>query len=368
MPAVLMKTPSPWPASTTLVSPVTSRTPAAARPRRDRLAPRGRPRPVSMPSSRMKPPERSGRAPLMARSLTVPLTARSPMLPPGKNSGRTTKESVEKASRTPPSGEHRGVAELGASTSPPKAGSEEVLDQLGGHGPAAAVAHDDRRLVAQRSRAGPAGEVDGLESGGRGAQAQRGSPPGRGVLRAAGRGSRRRRRPRWRPSSRRAGCAACTRVPNASHSCGLIRPCSTSPLRQTRRLLGVDVGDVEAVLGVVVAVAARTAASRCRGIIADAAPGAVGDLEDVLEHRHRRRVALGRARRGGRRSRPRGRPRSSWQHGAPDALEDVQRLEAGDDDRHPVALGQRRVLARAHDAADVPGGQERLHPAGRATP
>ncbi len=41
----------------------------------------------------------SGVAPLMARSLTVPLTARSPMLPPGKNSGRTTKESVENASR-----------------------------------------------------------------------------------------------------------------------------------------------------------------------------------------------------------------------------------------------------------------------------
>src|SRR5208283_6006200 len=37
----------------------------------------------------------------MARSLTVPLTARSPMSPPGKISGRTTKESVVKASRDP---------------------------------------------------------------------------------------------------------------------------------------------------------------------------------------------------------------------------------------------------------------------------
>src|SRR4051794_1719628 len=43
-----------------------------------------------------------GHAPDIARSLTVPLTARSPMLPPGKNSGRTTKESVEKATRVPP--------------------------------------------------------------------------------------------------------------------------------------------------------------------------------------------------------------------------------------------------------------------------
>ena len=43
------------------------------------------------PSSRMKPADRySGVAPDTARSLTVPLTARSPMSPPGKNSGETT--------------------------------------------------------------------------------------------------------------------------------------------------------------------------------------------------------------------------------------------------------------------------------------
>ena len=35
------------------------------------------------------------------------------MLPPGKNSGRTTNESVENASRCSPTGEHGGVAELG---------------------------------------------------------------------------------------------------------------------------------------------------------------------------------------------------------------------------------------------------------------
>ena len=52
------------------------------------------------PSSRMKPADRySGRAPHTARSLTVPLTARSPMSPPGKNSGDTTYESVVNASR-----------------------------------------------------------------------------------------------------------------------------------------------------------------------------------------------------------------------------------------------------------------------------
>jgi len=37
----------------------------------------------------------------MARSLTVPFTARSPIDPPGKKSGFTTYESVENASRVP---------------------------------------------------------------------------------------------------------------------------------------------------------------------------------------------------------------------------------------------------------------------------
>lgn len=82
--------PSPWPASTTLVSPVATSTPAAraAAPMASAThATTG----ISTPSSRMNPQERyAASAPLMARSLTVPLTARSPMEPPGKNSGRTT--------------------------------------------------------------------------------------------------------------------------------------------------------------------------------------------------------------------------------------------------------------------------------------
>jgi len=78
------------PFSTTLVSPVTICTPAAAAAAcidsvmRTRSA-------TAKPSSRMNPADRySGTAPDTARSLTVPLTARSPMLPPGKNSGETT--------------------------------------------------------------------------------------------------------------------------------------------------------------------------------------------------------------------------------------------------------------------------------------
>ena len=84
IPAVLMNTRSPCPASTTLVSPVTSRTSAATA-----AAPRSvATRPMSaseVPSSRMNAVEStSGIAPDMARSLTVPLTARSPMLPRGR--------------------------------------------------------------------------------------------------------------------------------------------------------------------------------------------------------------------------------------------------------------------------------------------
>ena len=48
-----------------------------------------------------------------------------------------------------------------------------------------------------------------------------------------------------------------------------------------------------------------------------------------------------------------------------DALQQVERLEAGDDDRHAVALGDRHVLRVAHHRADVSGGEEPLHAARR---
>ena len=55
---------------------------------------------ASRPSSRIiETVSASGRAPAMARSLTVPLTASSPIDPPGKRSGLTTKLSVVIASR-----------------------------------------------------------------------------------------------------------------------------------------------------------------------------------------------------------------------------------------------------------------------------
>ena len=159
IPVVLMNSPSPWPLLTTLVSPVTSCTPAAwqARPNDAASWPRVS---IGSPSSRMNPALRnSGFAPLMARSLTVPLTASSPILPPGKISGLTTNESVVKASRVPSA---RGsTVEFGQLIEQVvvQRGREEVRDQVAHHLAAAAVAHHDGGVVAQRNRAGPPAEV-----------------------------------------------------------------------------------------------------------------------------------------------------------------------------------------------------------------
>ena len=81
IPAVFTKMPSPFPLSTTFVSPVTSCTPAwAAVIRMDSTTRRNNS--MGSPSSRMKAELRySGRAPHMARSLTVPHTANLPMSP-----------------------------------------------------------------------------------------------------------------------------------------------------------------------------------------------------------------------------------------------------------------------------------------------
>ncbi len=93
-PVVVMKTPSPLPRSTTFVSPATKATPASAQACRIESTMRVRSA-TGSPSSRMNAAVRyRGVAPPTARSLTVPWTASLPMSPPGKNSGRTTNESV----------------------------------------------------------------------------------------------------------------------------------------------------------------------------------------------------------------------------------------------------------------------------------
>ena len=71
------------------------------------------PRSGSPPPARTPRRASAARAPAIARSFTVPCTARWPIEPPGKRRGCTTNESVENASRSPPgSGEHGAVAEL----------------------------------------------------------------------------------------------------------------------------------------------------------------------------------------------------------------------------------------------------------------
>lgn len=90
MPAVVMKTPSPLPRSTTLVSPATTATPAA-RAAAAIEATSASSSARARPSSRMKPAvSHTGRAPRQARSLTVPWTASAPRSPPGKKRGATT--------------------------------------------------------------------------------------------------------------------------------------------------------------------------------------------------------------------------------------------------------------------------------------
>ena len=92
---------SAWPRSTTLVSPATISTSAAAAAAAiasTSARSTSAPRPSSRISERLSA---SGRAPETARSLTVPLTARSPIEPPGKRIGLTTKLSVVIASRAP---------------------------------------------------------------------------------------------------------------------------------------------------------------------------------------------------------------------------------------------------------------------------
>ena len=93
-PVVVMKTPSPLPRSTTLVSPVTIGTPASLAAVAILCTIRARSASLK-PSSRIKPAaNHKGWAPIIATSLIVPCTDRQPISPPGKNSGETTWQSV----------------------------------------------------------------------------------------------------------------------------------------------------------------------------------------------------------------------------------------------------------------------------------
>jgi hypothetical protein len=113
---------SACPRSTTFVSPATTSTPAAAAAvamasTSARSTSAGRPS-----SSTIERLSACGRAPATARSLTVPLTASSPIDPPGKRIGLTTKLSVVSAMSTPPM-ESVPASARAASAGEPKAGT-----------------------------------------------------------------------------------------------------------------------------------------------------------------------------------------------------------------------------------------------------
>ena len=113
-----------------------------------------------VPSSRMNAVDSTaGCARAIARSFTVPLTARSPIVPPGKTMGFATYESVENARRAPPIPDRRiAHPRIGRRA---EGRQEEVLDQLARHRAATAVAHHDVGSVAQRAGTHPRLHIDG---------------------------------------------------------------------------------------------------------------------------------------------------------------------------------------------------------------
>ena len=91
------------PRSTTLVSPPTISTPATVAASAIACTSAHRTSELSPSSRIIDTVSATGRAPETDRSLTVPLTASSPIDPPGNRSGLTTKLSVVSATRAPSS-------------------------------------------------------------------------------------------------------------------------------------------------------------------------------------------------------------------------------------------------------------------------
>ena len=173
-------------------------------------------------------------------------------------------------------------------------------------------------------------------------------------------GSTRRRRLRTTPSSRRAGapaCSACRRPGTRAASVdalqdqpadalGRLLGCADPPRRSAaRRRSGDSPAQAEA---------ARRESRRCRATCA-ARRSKTSRTSCCAGRLPSRRTA--RAYWFSTSARPSSSCCTHMQH----ALQDVQRLEAGDDDRHAVLRRERLVFREAHHRADVPGGQETLH-------
>ena len=154
-------------------------------------------------------------------------------------------------------------------------------------------------------------------------------------------------------------------LPNAGHWCGFFRPRRICAADAHRRFLRVQAVHLEDALGVVIAIFGPEPVA-ARWDRADAAPFAVADFEDLVDQLLRLRHCLRGAPPGYIGFRPLARPSSSCCTTAQDAFEHVDRLEAGDDDRHPETLGERLVFGEAHDRADVAGTEESLHAIARA--
>lgn len=127
------------------------------------------------------------------------------------------------------------------------------------------------------------------------------------------------------------------------------------------RLVSMDIGHRKTLFGIKIRILRCQLPTAVRDR-SDAAPRPVRHGEHILEHRFRCGVAL------------RGdgtgvsifdlvSTRFQLQHRLSDALQQIQRLESGDDDRDLVLLGQRRVLRRSHHTAHMPGRQKCLHAA-----
>ena len=155
-----------------------ARRPSCRRRRSARRRPR-RPRAIASTSARRSSAARpssstiasvsaSGRAPATARSLTVPFTASSPIEPPGKRIGFTTKLSVVNARAAPPTESSAGVAER-RQRGRPERRHEQALDQRLRRLAAGAVRHRDPLVAELRPAA--AGRLDACR--GRAARARR---------------------------------------------------------------------------------------------------------------------------------------------------------------------------------------------------
>ena len=112
---------------------------------------------VARPASRMKvTTSASALAPETARSFTVPLTASSPIEPPGKRSGLTTKLSVVMATRAPLRFEVSGVAQAARVEAAEEQRREQPFDQPAAGFAAGAVRHLDLRVAEADFRRGDA--------------------------------------------------------------------------------------------------------------------------------------------------------------------------------------------------------------------